>query len=67
MIVDTDDPQDTQVEIMGNNSITEDNAPPQNPLDIDKEGNVGHSERDTYKKQHETSMEKGTCDLPPHG
>jgi len=28
MIVDTDDPQDTQVEIMGNNSITEDNAPP---------------------------------------
>ena len=66
IIVDTDDPQDTQAEIMGNNTIKEANAPlPQNPLDIDTEGNVGYSERDTYKKQHETSTEKGTCDLPP--
>ena len=63
LIVDTDDPQDTQAEIMSNNTTTRLMPPPQNPLDIDTGGNVGHSERDTYNKQHETSMEKGTCDL----
>ena len=32
MIVDTDDQQDTQGEIMGNNTITEANAPPPTEL-----------------------------------
>jgi hypothetical protein len=66
MIVDMEGPQDTQTEIMSNIKTAEANAPPLNPLDKDTEDKVGHPERYTNKKQQEISMEKGTCEHPPH-
>jgi hypothetical protein len=65
MIINTDDPQVTQAEIMDNNTITGDNVPPQDPLDINTESYVGNSEKDTYKKQHKTSIKRGASDLLP--